>query len=524
MPSGARDAESPPRIAVLGLMYETNTFAPGLSGRSRFLGEALATGETVLTAGNGIDSISGAVAAAAGAGVEIIPVLSTSGLSGPTVNQPVFEELLETIRAAIRPLRGAIDGLYLQAHGAMVAEFETDVEGALLEVLEHELGVPISVSLDLHAHLTDRMCRVTPLLTGYHTLPHVDMPETGARAMKLLLAQLKGARPVLAAVKLPMITPSEDQDTNREPMQPVFAELTRLRELPGVLDASLFMTQPWLDVPELGWSALVITDDNESLASELALDIAARCWERRDRISAHKVPAVEAVQSALARVNAGADRPVVIADGSDSVSAGSSGDGNELLRALLELPDDSRAQAIVTDSAGAAAAHEAGVGTTMCVPIGGTLTPEFNTPVMIEAKVASLHDGRYQSVYPPAPADVGPTAVLVARNGTNIVVTTTPASQLDTELYRAVGLPPERAGIVITKSAGGYRDVYAPLAETCIDAATSGPADSRLELLPFALRSTPIWPLDRDAEWIPSARVYQNETAPCTNPVTGANA
>ena len=53
---------------------------------------------------------------------------------------------------------------------------------------------PIVISLDLHGILTDRMLRQIDGLAIYHTYPHVDFADTGARAARLLLRLLDGRR------------------------------------------------------------------------------------------------------------------------------------------------------------------------------------------------------------------------------------------------------------------------------------------------------------------------------------------
>jgi len=245
------DAAAAPRIAIAGLMFEANTFAPGVTGIEAFRSSTWAEGDEVLTVGGGLDSIAGAVAAARVAGAQVVPTTSAGAMSGPTVAAGVYPRLRERLLAGLAPLRGAVDGVYLQLHGAMVAEDEPDVEGDLLSAVAELMGVPVAASFDLHCHFTARMGAATPLIAGYHTLPHVDMVQTGERAMKLLLARLRGADPVIAWRKIPMITPAEGQDTNHPPVSEIMARLREMLDEPGVLDASLFMAQPWLDVPEL---------------------------------------------------------------------------------------------------------------------------------------------------------------------------------------------------------------------------------------------------------------------------------
>ena len=52
--------------------------------------------------------------------------------------------------------------------------------------------------------------------------------------------------------------------------------------------------------------------------------------------------------------------------------------------------------------------------------------------------------------------------------------------------------------MVVTKSAGGYRAFFEPLARECLDVDTRGPSDSCIERLPFRRVDRPLYPLDRD--------------------------
>ena len=67
------------------------------------------------------------------------------------------------------------------------------------------------ISLDLHGICTDRMLRQIDGLTLYHTYPHVDFGDTGARAARLLLRLMASdARPQIARVVTFPRTPRPD--------------------------------------------------------------------------------------------------------------------------------------------------------------------------------------------------------------------------------------------------------------------------------------------------------------------------
>ena len=47
-----------------------------------------------------------------------------------------------------------------------------------------------------------------------------------------------------------------------------------LERRPGVLAVSIFQTQPWMDLPEVGWSVEVVTDDQPELGRQTADELA----------------------------------------------------------------------------------------------------------------------------------------------------------------------------------------------------------------------------------------------------------
>jgi hypothetical protein len=107
------------------------------------------------------------------------------------------------------------DAVYLDLHGAMVAEHQDDGEGELLAARApgRRPGHPIVASLDLHANVTAAHAGVhADTLVAYRTYPHVDMADTGARVAFLLAQRADGmARPVVAARRMPFLIPLSSQ-------------------------------------------------------------------------------------------------------------------------------------------------------------------------------------------------------------------------------------------------------------------------------------------------------------------------
>src|SRR5205085_11571720 len=88
-----------------------------------------------------------------------------------------------------------IDGVLLHLHGAMVVDSYEDGEGELLARLRHILGpdVPIVVTLDLHANVTQQMADNASALIAFRTYPHTDQYDRASQAVELLECAMKGA-------------------------------------------------------------------------------------------------------------------------------------------------------------------------------------------------------------------------------------------------------------------------------------------------------------------------------------------
>ena len=89
--------------------------------------------------------------------------------------------------------------------------------------------LPIVVSLDLHANVTQRMLREADALVAYRTYPHVDMAVTGELAAELLARRLKiGRREPMHCRRLPFLIPLNAQSTWTAPAQGLYDELIAL--------------------------------------------------------------------------------------------------------------------------------------------------------------------------------------------------------------------------------------------------------------------------------------------------------
>ena len=234
------------------------------------------------------------------------------------------------------------------------------------------------------------------IATAYRTVPHTDLPRTGAQAARLLVRAMQGdIRPVVRSARLAMAAPADRQDSTEATFAGLMGLADAAERQPGVLAAAFLPSHPWRDVPELGWAAIATADGDPAMAERAAAEIADAAWALRRWFTAGQRPPIgEALRIALE-----GPAPVVLADAGDSPTGGSMGDSTELLRAALAYPERHIWLAL-TDAAAAAVATSAGVGARLRLVLGAGSAGDHNAATQVEADVLALPDGHLTYVGP----------------------------------------------------------------------------------------------------------------------------
>ncbi len=424
--------------------------------------------------------------------------------SGPATLDTLLY-LRDWIEGAIRDA-GPLDGVLLALHGALVAEDYPDVEGELLTAARWVIGpdVPLVATLDLHANVTERMVRAADALVLYHTAPHIDVFETGHRGAAVLRRILiDGARPVTAFQKLPMVVPAERANT-QDPASVSHGIRERLQELEkrgAVLSAGLATVQPWLDIPDLGSAVVVVTDGDDTLAREECGRLSHDVWERRRDYLPELVTVEEAVRRAHGRRGL-----IVLSDSADATTSGAPGDSTWLLSELLKYDWPQPALVTIVSPEVVAEAQRLGVGGEFDGPLGGLRDNRFSKPIPFRGQVAGLFDARFVMsghLAKNMPIDMGRSAVLRSGN-VHVVVTSRSGPHFAPQLFRAVGIDPFAASVLVAKSPCGFRAAYADRAEEIMVVRAPGCAPSDFWNYEYRNRPRPLWPWDEIAHWAPN--------------------
>jgi microcystin degradation protein MlrC len=469
------------RIAIGGFQHETNTFAPSKATFERFArGGAwppLLRRAEIFDGVSGINlPIAGFIEALRTTRHELVPTAWAAASPSAHVTQDAYERISGLILEALKDA-DPVDAVYLDLHGAMVAEHEDDGEGELLARVRAVVGnrIPVVASLDLHANVTQRMLEHADILIAYRTYPHVDMAETGARVAKFLVRRLDGAaRPKVSARRVPFLIPLQAQSTMLEPAQSLYAELAKL-EGPGVIALSFTPGFPAADFPECGPLTFAYSDDL-SAAQRVADQLRAMVEEAEGDFDCPVYEPAECVQRAMA-IAQRATRPVVIADTQDNPGAGGDSDTTGMLRALVANRAQGAALGLMVDVEAAKIAHAAGEGTAIDIALGGKSGIPGDSPFHGRFTVERLSDGRLTCkgpFYRGARMNLGPCALLRI-DGVRVVVASDNPQLADQEMYRFIGVEPTAEKILVNKSSVHFRADFTPIAEEILVAKAPGP-------------------------------------------------
>ena len=477
------------RILIAGYQHETNTFAPSLADWAAFTrGDsfpAFVRGQAMQDQLSGINiPVAGFIAAAKRKGWTLIPSAWAGAIPSSYVTEDAFERICKAICDDVKSAQqnGGLDGVYLDLHGAAVAQNAADSEGELLGRVRALVGpnTPICASLDLHANVTHRMLREADALVSYRTYPHVDMADTGELAAELMARRFKaGQREPMHLQRLPYLIPLNAQSTLLQPAQGLYEELLAIdRELGTVL--SFCPGFPAADFAECAPMIWAHGERAQAAVQRLhALAAAPAQW----RVTV--LPARECVVQALALAQTAA-LPVVVADTQDNPGAGGDSNTTGMLHALRAQGAGQRypgqvALGLLFDPAAARAAHQAGVGADIHISLG-TAVPTFtgqpsDPPVTGRFKVLALSDGVCTLTGPMMrglTVRLGLSACLEI-DGIRIAVTSGKKQLLDRQLLRMVGIHTEQMRLVVVKSSVHFRADFQPNASHVLVAKAAGP-------------------------------------------------
>ena len=489
------------RIALIHIGQETNDFNPVPTTLRDYEAFGIVEGAAIIDTFRGVGEIGGFldVIETSGHAITMVPIVRGWAVAGGRITQDAYRFFEQKIRLGLQAA-GPIDALTLQLHGACAAEGIDDVEGAQLQTCRDVLGphVPIVLGLDHHGNVTKKMVALSTAIVGHRTQPH-DPYDTGRIGAEVMLRILYGgAHPVMAWRKLPLLSHQEQFLTAQGPMKTWFDRARAMEADPRVLQASNYPMQPWLDVAEGGWSTVVVTDNDQSLAESLADELADLAWSLRAEFQ--KKDAVP-IDDAVRMADQAASGLVLLSDTGDTVFGGSSGDSNLILESILRLGIHSPVLMPLIEPETVATLVAAGEGAKVTLAVGGHSAPKFFKPLMVTGTVGRIHRGMVPlRNYYQAEIDMGCTVVFQVGPVTMLVSEYRGVAGNLPDVYEFMGIDPRQYKMAVLKTASNFQ-YFAALSSQVIRVDTTGPGQSDVLSLPWERLPRPVYPLDPLADW-----------------------
>lgn len=485
------------RFALLGLAQETNTFSPIVTDLDKFARDGTVRGEAIVDQHRTAHTtLAGYLAAAEQAGVEAVPLMWAWANPSGTIPADTFESLCDEMLGMLRE-QGPWDGVMLAQHGACVSEEHPDADGEFVRRVRQVVGdIPVGVAFDMHANVSQRVVDQATVVVGYLTNPHVDARERALECGDLVIRTARGEiTPTTAFQQLDVAISILRQSTLDEPMAGIMARAATVLDEPGVLNHSVWEGYPYADVEAMGMSCLVITDNDEALATSMCERIADDIWRHRDQFQGTAVAPQEAV------THISDDGPVVLLDVGDNIGGGGDGRSTVLLEAMMEA-GVSGGVTILHEQAAAEACLAAGIGAEVTLELGDGAVDVDGNPrsLTITGTVVSSSDGRYEE--PKATHggfrffDQGPTVVVELANDNLVVLASKLVLPTSAEQLRSVGIEPTERTRIVAKGVVSPRAGYEPIAGQLVLVDTPGVTAADLSLFTYHRRRRPMEPFE----------------------------
>ncbi|MCM2310147.1 MAG: M81 family metallopeptidase [Steroidobacteraceae bacterium] len=478
------------RIAIGGFQHETNTFSAVPATLADF--EAPDAWPGLTRGADLFDAVAGINLPAAGFVQEarrlrhsLLPLTWCAAQPSGKVTRDAFERIAGLLVDDLRA-QGSVDAVYLDLHGAMVAEHCDDADGEILRRVRAVVGpgVPVVASLDFHANLSQQMAQQATALVSYRTYPHVDMADCGARAARVMHDVLHGPAVAQHLEQLDFLVPLTSQSTLVEPLQSLMDAVASVERAP-LLSVCLTPGFPAADVADCGPAVYAcgadiaaVVDTTRRLADAL---------RQRESEFALELYSVEQAVMELRRSPIPRGRPVILADTQDNPGAGGNADTMTLIKALLASRLPRVLAGVICDADAAARAHAAGEGASLDLRLGAGTGTAGETPLESRCTVLALGDGRFTGTgpfYRGGRFDLGPMALLDA-GGVHIAVASRKQQAADQAMFRHLRAEPADYAVLALKSSVHFRADFGPLASRVLVAEAPGPNIADPARLPF---------------------------------------
>jgi microcystin degradation protein MlrC len=484
------------RVGVIALLHESNTFISQPTTIEHFRENILLQGEAVRQRMAGTHhEVSGFFEGLAREQFEAVPLFAARAVPYGPITAEAFDELLAMMFDSLNAA-GPLDGILVAPHGATVCTAHRDADGYWLAELRRRVGqaIPIVGTLDAHANLSRQMIDATDALIAYRTNPHLDQRERGFEAAVLIARTIRGeVHPTQAAAFPTVAINIERQLTADSHLVPLYDLADSMLQQQAVLSNSVLLGFPYADVEEMGSSAIVVTDNDSVLASELAERLGDYVLTHRDDFVGDLIRIEQAIEQASMLTG-----PVCLLDMGDNVGGGSPADSTHLLHALARS-NVSSAFVCLCDPTSVEQAVTAGIGSQIEMRVGGKTDAVHGEPFVADFEVVGIFDGKFEEHEPRhggfTHCDQGLTAIVRTMRLT-VMLTSRRMPPFSLQQLISCNVDPSHFQVLVAKGVNAPVAAYEPVCNHLIRVNTPGCTTADMRTLDFEHRRHPMFPFD----------------------------
>ncbi|MBN1970820.1 MAG: M81 family metallopeptidase [Candidatus Delongbacteria bacterium] len=463
------------KVLVAGIFHESNTLNPIITQEDDFYYNY---GEDFRNFYQQYNSARGIITFFDEKKIETVLSVFARAVPNGRVSQAFFDEIIRTLINDVES--NEIDAVVLALHGSMQSEHIEDVEGYILRKIKAVKNLPVFLSLDMHAIITDDIINLSSGIAGYQTAPHIDTYETGYRAAKLAYDFLVNNKQYKISYKrIPLLFAGEMSETNTQPMKKIMEKIKNLEscEIPTI---TLFMGFPWTD-RESNSAVLLITSNANTDVAKIIDDLTEMIFSLRNEFT-FSMPTYS-VNVAVDLALTSESSPFFISDSGDNPTAGATADNTSLLSVLISKNLNGKKiiyggfydpQAIIDLENGKKE-----------INLGGKFDP-YSEPVKLDVKVLKYIRSTKLK------CDI----FLVAYDSLEIIIASKHIGFSDTKPFDELDLDLNDYDIVIVKL-GYLTPEFEKFSSENIMALTSGCSNEDLTTIGYKRLQRPIFPIDR---------------------------
>jgi microcystin degradation protein MlrC len=483
------------RVALLGIVHESNTFAEGVTGLDQFRNGHWHFGQDIITEyKNAFHEVGGMIEAMRDADIQIVPIMYAEATPGGTVTKEAFEHLMREMFGELKK-HLPVDGCLVVPHGAGVCEAYPDMDGHWLGQLREIVGkdVPIIGTIDPHANVSKAMIDATNALVAYKTNPHVDQWTVGKEAGKIMADTLSGKiKPVQLFASLPLAISIEQQLTEKNPCKELHQMAKTALNREGIVSTSIVLGFPYADVKEMGSSIIVIANGDGSAGQAVLKELSDHVVCNRSDFNGIKQN-IGTIVAAWEQT----PKPFLLLDMGDNVGGGSHGNSVYLLDQLEDetkenvfhcIHDPAAVQLAITHETGDRFELQFGQRPEHVPARTRLVTLVFKGPGSFD-ETRPRHGGQVHF-------DMGPIAIVKTESNHVVMLTTLRVPPYSLRQLTAFGINPLDFDAIVAKGVNAPIAAYKDVCPAIAQVNTPGVTAADMTLFHFDNRRVPLYPFE----------------------------